>query len=179
MAFLSVVTRHLRGREALLQRCAHSLALQSDPDYEHHVLTDEVGRGFDYANGLLAQAAGLIGGDYVLILDDDDVMGARDGVAALKQAAAGEPPAVVFRGQHANLGVLPSVSWRQRPQAADIGSFDFILRADVYREFVTVAGESAYAHDFAMIAAVYDAYGPAIVWLDKVICAADARRIGA
>jgi len=186
-AFLTVVTRHMPARWQLLERNTASLHAQSDPDYSQVTLVDELGSGFERANELLAMAAPMVTGRYVLILDDDDVMEAADGIAALKAAVVDNigahpgtygPPAIIFRGRHADLGVLPVRSWQARPQVGDIGSFDFILRADVYREFARARGASAYAQDHALIEAVYDRHAPEIVWLDKVICAADRRRMG-
>lgn len=167
------------ARVPLLARCQASLAAQTDPDWRQVLLVDDQGRGFDYARELLALSRQKVYGRYALILDDDDVMDDPDGVAALKAAAAGNPPAVIFRGRHADLGILPAHNWGARPVMGDIGAFDFILRRDVYCALAGVAGESAYAADHALIAAVYDRHAADIVWLDRVICAADKRRIGA
>lgn len=176
--FLSVVTRNMPGRQAMLDRNLASLQAQSDPDYERLVLLDDVGRGFEYARQMLITARNGVAGRYALILDDDDVMEAEDGIAALKAAAAGDPPAIVFRGRHADMGVLPTHSWQGTPKQGDIGSFDFVLRRDVYDAHVEARGSSDYAHDFAIIEEVYAKYAAQVVWLDKVICAADKRRIG-
>lgn len=167
------------GRAELLQRCRASLEAQTDPDWRQTVMVDDVGRGFDYARELLVLSRLKVYGRYALILDDDDVMADPDGVAALKAVAIDVPPAVIFRGRHAELGILPAHHWQARPVMGDIGAFDFILRADVYCALAGTPGPSAYAADHALIEAVYDRHGADIVWLDRVICAADKRRIGA
>ena len=182
MAFLTVLTRHMPARAALLTRNIASLQGQTDPDYEQLVLEDGHSRGWAFARQMLIDAANSLVADYaceyVLILDDDDVMRAPDGIAQLKRAARGAPPVIIFRGRHAELGILPSHSWQGRPECGDIGIFDFILRADVYRECIGAQSASDYAHDHALIAAAYDRHQEAVVWLDAVICAADKRRIG-
>lgn len=179
--FLSIVTRHMAGREALLARNRESVRAQTvdASQYEHVVFTDDDARGFGYARQMLVQAAGRLSGRYVLILDDDDVMENENGIALLKQAASKSPPAVVFRGRHGGLGILPRSSWEDRPRLGDIGVFDYILRADVFRRVVTVEGDDAYNHDFYMIDAAWETHGDEAVWLDAVICAADRQRMGA
>lgn len=182
MAFLTVLTRHIPGREKLLERNHASLRTQSDPDYAQLVLLDIERRGWAYARQMLIDAAQSLvaeyAAEYVLILDDDDYMLEPDGIALMKMAAHDHPPVVIFRGLHAEMGRLPRRAWQSRPEPGDIGVFDFILRADVYRECVGAQSDSDYAHDHALIAAAYDRHAEAVVWLDAVICGADQRRIG-
>lgn len=193
--FLTIITRHMPARAELLKRNQASLKAQTDPDYEQIVLTDNVpgGGGWGYARQMLIDGSMKARGRYVLVLDDDDMMRAIDGVAMLK-AAVGLTPTplvpqykiVIFRGWHGvELGTLPRTHWQQAPVQGDIGCFDFILRRDVFRECVLVRGQSDYAHDFDIIAAAYAKYGSTgsptggdVVWLDQVICAADKRRMG-
>jgi len=179
MAFLTVLTCHLPGRAALLARNQASLQAPTDLDYDQRVMTDFVRSGFEHVRDMMRQAAQTLPEHgYVLILDDDDVMSNPRGIETLKVAARDNPPAVIFRGQHADLGVLPKHAWQTRPACGDIGSFDFILRVDVFRACVAAETQTAYAYDHAIIAAAYDAYPGAVVWCDHVICAADKRRIG-
>jgi len=179
MAFVTILTRHLPARHALLRRNQESLRAQHDPDYTQQILIDPLARGWAYARQLLVEAARPITAGYVWIVDDDDYLIDPHGIVELKRAAGHAPPGIIFRGRHAELGVLPTHSWRQRPARGDIGSFDFILRADVFRACVSMTSDSDYAHDHAIIAAAYDQHAAEVVWLDRVICAADARRLGA
>ena len=179
MPFLSVITRHLAGRIELLKRNRESLAAQTDPDYEQITMADEIGRGFGHAHDLLIQALPFVHGDYVLILDDDDFIQAADMIETLKAITLTKPPIVIFRGLHADFGILPSYSWGQAPKLGDVGCFDFIMRADVFREFVKVTSANAYAHDYFILAAAFERHGSKTAWLDKVMCAADRRRNGA
>ena len=178
MAFVTILTRHLPARRALLERQQLSLRQQSDADYTQRVLVDEQARGFLYSWQMLIEAAKHIADDYVLILDDDDYILETDAIAILKLTAEGAPPVIIFKGGHAELGVLPRVAWGERPVMGDIGSFDFILRADVFRACVGAPTDTAYAHDYAIIAEAYDRHAEAVVWLDAVLCGADKRRIG-
>ena len=182
--FLTVVTRHLPARADLLERNQASLRAQTDQDYEQVVITDFDGGGFKQAVAMLRNAAHSLNGRYVLILDDDDVIEDRHAISILKSTVGAgsprpEPPAVIFRGRHAELGVLPGYSWLREPVRGDIGVFDFVLRADVYKTFVETPIINAYAFDHDLISAVYAAHGSEIVWLDRIICAADRRRLGA
>jgi hypothetical protein len=178
MAFLTVLTRHLPWRGFLLARNRESLRRQVGPDYTQRVLVDDVGRGFAQARQMLIDAAPEVATRYVFILDDDDYLMAPDALVSLAHAARADPPGVIFRGWHAELGVLPHTSWGQRPTVGDIGAFDFILRADVFAACVTAQSESDYAHDHAIIAAAYDAHAAEMVWLDRIMACADDRRMG-
>lgn len=191
--FLTIVTRHLPERAKLLERNQISLMTQTDPDCVPMVKVDDVpgGGGWGKARQMLIEASWGVLGSYVLILDDDDFMQARDGIESLKAAVAphpgplpeGErgklPPVVIFKGYHSEeLGVLPRTHWKQAPVQGDIGCFDFILRADVFKQCVLARGQNDYAHDFDIISAAYTAHAEDVVWLDKIICAADKRRMG-
>lgn len=180
MPFLSVVTRHLPARAELLQRNKDSLKNQTDPDFESIVFVDAQARGFAHAHKLLSDASFFVQGRYVLILDDDDYVSDRDAIKAFKEATLHQPPVVIFRGQHADLGILPARTWLEAPALGDIGCFDFILRADIYKEIsrTTPAPDNPYTGDYAIIAAAFAQYQAQAVWLDRVICTADKRRLG-
>src|SRR4030067_3647749 len=105
-AFLTIVTRTFR-RPVGLARCIDSVARQSDPDVEHIILHDSIGRGvgWSYENLRSAQP----GGEYVFILDDDDYLIAGGFRAALKGFVIKHQwPDIVFVSMDVPGRVLPA-----------------------------------------------------------------------
>jgi hypothetical protein len=178
MAFLDILTRHMPQRKYMLRANDACLKAQSDPDFKQWVLVDEKRRGWQHAAAMLMDVAPKLKGEYVLILDDDDLMINSEAICLLKEATQSQPAAVIFRGWHDDLGVLPGVDvWMRRPRLATIGAFDFITRRDVFCELVGTTGVAGYCNDFAIIDAVFERDMPR-VWLDRLLCAVMKRSRG-
>ena len=91
--FLSIVTRCFK-RPSLLERNKESVYNQLDQDWEHIFIVDDIGMGMEAANKALALNKHLISGEYVFILDDDDILvlpvsqsGVRSGLPTLSHLA--------------------------------------------------------------------------------------------
>jgi hypothetical protein len=178
--FLTIITRHMASRPGMFAKQQVSLAAQSCQDFEQVLIHDGVGQGMAWAQTQLTEAWKQANGRYILILDDDDLLQNPDGVKLLKEAAYKFPPAVIFKGHHDDLGILPRVdTWQSAPQVGSIGVFDFILRWDVFTRHSKVFAAGTYNDDHALIASVYREHGKDIVWLDEVICAVQRRSLGA
>lgn len=178
MAFLDVLTRHLPRRKLMLRANDACLKAQSNPDYKQWILTDDQGRGWQYAAMMLVDVAPKLRGEYVLILDDDDLLINADGICLMKEAAMTRPAAVIFRGWHGDLGILPGPNgWMRRPFLGGIGSFDFIIRRDVFQDVVLDSATGGYTNDFAIIDGVF-AREHSVVWLDALMCAVMRRSRG-
>lgn len=182
MAFLDVLTRHMphKPERKHMFRANHAcLQAQSDPDFKSWLLVDDKGRGWKFAAQLLVEAAPKLKSEYVLILDDDDLMINADGICLLKEAAQSKPAAVIFKGWHGDrLGVLPGVDvWLKRPRLGTIGSFDFIIRRDLFGELAEAAVSYGYGNDFGIIDGVFE-QGLPVVWLDVLVCAVMRRSLG-
>ncbi len=129
MAFLQVITRTFGQRPRMLARNQASLASLSDPDWEQTLVVDDVGRGINWANANLAEIPAT--GEYVWVLDDDDVCALPELVATLK--ALRGPAVIVMRAEHAFFGPLPHDSnWGQAPVLGDCGWSNFFVRGDVW-----------------------------------------------
>ena len=178
MTFLSVVTRHLVGREALLERNQTSLRAQTDPDYQHVVIPDEIGRGVEWANAqLAARRWDHLMGEYVMVLDDDNEVTNGGFIAALKAAAHGAGM-LIWRVDIPGLGIIPPDDcWKRTPQRARIDANCAAVRRDIWLESVK-AFYSAYDADYDYLAACYKAAGK-VVWLDHVYTRAVRRSLGA
>lgn len=172
--FLSVVTRCYK-RPTMLAINQESLARQTDQDYEQILLIDDEGLGLHAANKRLAEAEPA--GDYVLILDDDDMLSEPEAIERLKEAAVDDPEMVFFHADHDWLGVLPSrIVWKaQRPLKCHIGSCDFITRRDVWGRHIEAFGAPE-CGDFEFLKSIWMAGRPDAVWIDDIL--AGVQRIG-
>jgi GT2 family glycosyltransferase len=162
----------------MLQINKASLCMQSCQDFEQLLMIDGQGGGWKHAAEMLTELAQDATGDYVLILDDDDILLNADGVRLMKEAAQGEPAAVIFKGWHADLGILPNDNtWMRRPRLAQIGSFDFITRREVFVELADTAVTNGYTNDFGIIDGVFERCLP-VTWLNVLMCAVMRRSRG-
>lgn len=173
MAFLEVVTRCYR-RPTLLAQNIDSITQQSDPDVLHTLLVDNVGLGVAAANARLAELEPQ--GDYVWVLDDDDVCIYPHLVRDLKVYDGA--PVIVVRMDHGDLGILPPDElWRQPPVEGKIGCSALITRADVWRQARHAWASGRYASDFDFATAVLTQWSP--VWLNIVASRVQRRSVGA
>jgi glycosyltransferase involved in cell wall biosynthesis len=181
MTFLTVVTRCYK-RPVMLANNVASLEAQTDPDYEHLFIVDDEGQGIGWAN----RALGMVepAGDYVLVLDDDDMLISDRAIELMKDAAIKiqrtgrptiEPPdLLIFKAEHGDLGTLPSKAiWGKRPLKGHIGSCDFISRRDVWEKHIHRFGVDE-GGDYAYLHAVW-MDTPDVRWLDEVL--ASVQRI--
>lgn len=175
--FLQILTRHLVNRPTSLLRCQQSLLNQTYGGWGQTLLIDDVGRGVEWANRNLAHYASRLTGDYIWILDDDDICIERDFVRQLQFWCADNPDVVMVRGDYANHGVLPDGDyWGKRPVLNHVGSSNFIVRRDVWQEYADT-WPNALAGDFAFIDAVFES-DPYVKWWDKVVMRAVKKGYG-
>ncbi len=173
MAFLEVVTRCYR-RPKMLQNNVDSITHQTDDDRVHTLLVDNAGIGVAAANAQLATFEPS--GDYVWILDDDDICIYPNLVRDLKEYAG--VPAFVVCMDHGDLGVLPPRNlWERPPVEGCIGCSAVITRADVWQAERGAWATGRYASDFDFAHAVLTKYPS--VWLDIVASATQRRSVGA
>jgi glycosyltransferase involved in cell wall biosynthesis len=167
--FLSIVTRHMPSRPGLFAECCRSLRDQADQDFEHVVLVDHVGRGVQWANGQFARHRYAVNGDYVLILDDDDALTTPHAVEALRAGVAdSQADLIVFRADHANLGILPDAAvWSEKPLYGHIGSCDFITRREVWQRHVDAFAKPV-GGDYSFLSELWRC-GYHVHWLDCLL----------
>lgn len=166
--FLSVVTRCHPNRPSMLQKNIDSLLVQTCQDFEHVLIQDNEGRGVGWANEQLQHTSPK--GDYVLILDDDDRLIDETAVEKLKAAVNGQPDIVIFKADHAGLGVLPSPKvWEKSPMGGHIGSCDFITRRDLWRQHIPAFAQPT-CGDIAFLRSMWHEE-IAAVWLNEQLAA--------
>ncbi len=179
MAFLSVITRHLSSRPSFLAMNKASLRSQSDPDYEQIIEVDKTGRGWEYILEMLKKAVARAEGDYILTLDDDDLVINQDAIRYWKETTKLQPAGVIHKCDFADLGILPDEEhWGKRPEMGQIGSFSYILRRDIMLPYLERIGVGNYASDYELINAIWQDHHDQISWLDQVICKSIRRSMG-
>lgn len=156
MAFLEVLTRVYKRPQMLAVNQA-SLDAQTDDDWEQTLLADEVGRGVGWSYEQLAAYADHLTGEYIWLLDDDDLCVYPTLVAELKAIAAAQDPDVVFvRMDHGERGVLPPDQfWGKPPRQGCIGCSAYIVRRAVWQVHAHVLAPGHYASDFTFIQAIW------------------------
>lgn len=168
MAFLEVLTRFYK-RPNLLAVNAKALSLQTDPDYVQTILADETGAGIAASYERLAAYGPRLVGEYVWILDDDDVCTRPSLIEELKVIAAiDDPDVIMVKMDHGPRGVLPDEShWQKPPEIACVGVSAFIVRKSVWQAHAGAFLPGNYAADFAFIAAIF-ASGVSVYWHNVV-----------
>lgn len=164
--FLSVITRCYK-RPIMLAKNKASLKAQTDRDFEHLFIRDDKGRGVGWANGEIAKAEPT--GEYVLVLDDDDMMLNHRAIAILKLATLDAPGMVIFKADHKELGILPSKAvWQSRPMQGQIGSISFISRLDIWKRHAKAYGVPK-AGDYNYLHAAWPDVKDHVVWLNELL----------
>lgn len=135
---------------------------------------DEYQRGVEFANGQMALRNWKdVEGEYVLILDDDDVLNDPDLIGKLKTFPA--PDLFMVRMHHGPWGILPAETWENAPQRGRQGCSCVIPSRALFLEAVK-AYKPKYDGDFDFVAACYDR-AETVVWLDTV--ATRVQQVGA
>lgn len=167
--FLTVVTRCYK-RPEFLKNNLESLKMQTVQNYEQILIIDEVGQGVYAANKSLANARPM--GQYVMVLDDDDLLTDHEAIETLLWYVEQEqnPELVFFKADHDWLGVLPSRSvWGRRPVHGHVGSCDFISRRDIWEQHITAFG-APHSGDYSYLQSIWND-APCVAWLDRKIAA--------
>jgi hypothetical protein len=151
-----------------------SLAAQTDNDFTQTLLNDPDGRGIAWANRNLGQYAPFLVGQYIFILDDDDMLICPTFIAELKEIVKAHRPDVIFvKMDHKKRGILPDKSWGCEPKHSDIGCSGFVVRRKIWQKF-SRHWDASYAGDFGFISAVF-ASNPKVFWHDVI--ASQVQRI--
>lgn len=165
---LEIVTRCFK-RPEMLENNRASLAAQFSSDWQQTLLIDPIGVGVEAANAQLALFAPI--GDYVWVLDDDDMCVDDLLVVTLQRLVVqhNHPPAIMLRMDHGELGVLPDDKhWGREPVRGGIGCSAIVTMRDVWNTHRPAWACSRYDADFEFIHAVWREHAADIVWEDRV-----------
>jgi glycosyltransferase involved in cell wall biosynthesis len=179
MAFLDVIVRTFGRRPVLLERNLASLAALEDTDWRRVLVVDDQARGCAWANRNLATVD--VAGEYVWVLDDDDLCCRPSLLGELRTIAAAEnwPDVIMVRAFHERFGLLPSdANWQQRPVRGNVGWSCFIVRASVWHVHRQAIVER-YDADFWWIDHLWQQPGLRWYWHDVTAAWYPQQSIGA
>jgi hypothetical protein len=168
MPFLEVLTRCYK-RPGMLRRNCASLLAQTCADWVQTFLVDEVGRGIGWSQENMAAYGPQLVGDFIWVLDDDDVCIRPTFVAELRQIVAAEKADLILvRMDHGPRGVLPTdADWGRAPVRAGIGVSAFVAERSLWQACAPAMVPGTYESDFEMAAALYQR-ATRVCWHDVV-----------
>jgi len=173
MPFLSIVTRCYKRPKALRLNVV-SVAKQTDRDWEQVFITDDEGRGLLWANKSLYLNRHRVKGDYVLILDDDNILYHNKVVEHLKAVVAAHDPDILIVKLHQIKRLLPTDEvWGKQPVFGHIDTGCFVVRHDVWVDNIILFGQP-YGGDCAFIGGLFaqiEYNGWKVCWHDEVMTA--------
>lgn len=173
--FLSVVTRTVK-RPLMLSRNQESLYAQTDTDFEHIMLIDSVGMGIPATHLWIVREKNRPKGQYIFILDDDEVIDDREFIADMKQVALEhDPDIIMFRTNRMGDILPPDDKWEKRPECGYVGMACFAIKAEPWRLHIEAINELHNAGDFTLLDALFEA-GHSVYWHNKIVTR--AQQIG-
>ena len=178
MTFITFVTRTMPRRAEMLEHNQESLMAQTVQDYVQHIIIDDAERGVEWANGLMAARDwSVINSDYVMVLDDDDVLNDTDIIELLQNAIKQYRVDLLgVRMDHGPLGVLPPDDlWPGEPVRGRVGCSAVVPCRALFVEAVK-AYKPQHDGDFDYVDACYS-LAESVTWLDLV--ASKVTQIGA
>lgn len=164
MPFLEILTRCCR-RPAMLAANQASLATLTSPDWTQSLLVDDVGRGIGWASQNMGAYAPHLVGDYIWILDDDDLCTCNTLVVELKAITRlYRPEVIMLRMDHGEMGVLPDITtWRLRPQLGHIGVSAYVVKRSTWQAHAGAWASARYESDFDFIDSIWRS-NPVVYW---------------
>lgn len=134
------------------------------------MLRDEVGRGVGWANGQLADFSQFLEGDYIWILDDDDLCIRPTLFKELNDIAEEHGPDVIMlKMDHGPRGILPDpATWGKRPAKARVGCSAFVVKKEIWQKHAEAWRTANYSSDFDFINSIFDEKGISVYWHDVV-----------
>lgn len=175
--FLEVLTRTFNQRPRMLTNNIESLMNQDCPDWLQTILSDEEARGVAWAQENMANYSTHLQGEYIWILDDDDMAIHPALVCELKDIAREHQPDVIMvKMDHKERGVLPdSAHWGKPPVHGFIGCSAYIVKRELWQAHAGAFLPGTYSSDFTFIKSIFDSE-PSIYWHDVI--ASQVQRIG-
>lgn len=153
-------------RPGMLANCRASVEQQTArADVQHLVVVDEVGVGISGMYEEIPRRVPEMLGQYVYVLQDDDVLDDDEVVARLREVVAQQnlPAVVICRNRKWDRVYPLAERWRLRPfvGAIDLGSY--IVRRDVFARHANDFGKR-YTGDADFIIRLWDAGWPFYWW---------------
>lgn len=173
--FLEVLTRVYKRPEMLI-RNQESLRAQTDSDWIQSLFVDDLGRGIGWSYTNLSLHGNNLKGDYIWILDDDDICTLPTFVSGLKEIVTVHGPDVIMvRMDHGDGRILPDDRWGLSPRLGELGVSAFVVERELWKRHAWAMNPGHYSSDFTFIYALWQAR-PAIYWWDVIASATQQRQ---
>lgn len=165
--FMSIVTRKHPNRPVMFQQNLDSVNIQTDQDFEHIILRDDVGIGSAKANMMFYWNRDQVSGDYVFMLDDDDVLTEPTFVEDMKKIVASGDYDVIMIRMILNGELYPtSTVWKKQPVKNHIGTSNFIIKNSIWKDHIRNFLPMQ-TGDYNFIKTVFESK-PSVIWVDKI-----------
>jgi hypothetical protein len=168
--FLTIVTRHLFNRPIMYKQHMESVNAQTDPDFEHVIIYDNIGCGVAKANLSFYRNRKRIKGKYVFMLDDDDVFISNKFVEDLKSIVQKQPNVgMIFVRMYINGENYPTdMVWKKDVLFQNhIGTSNVVVRNDLYQKYIQCFF-AMQTGDFQFINTVFKSKTE-VYWRDDVV----------
>lgn len=167
MPFITFVTR-CHKRPLLLKQCQDSVSMQSDKDYEHIFIVDDIGHNRLWCNQQFHVNRHRVTGDYVYLIDDDDRLIYKDFVKHLKQIVAAHSPDVIMVRVKTDAHIFPMPDvWQRQPIMGSIGGGCSCVSNKVFQLHIHAFGTTS-CGDYHFIKDVFKC-GYKVHWFDKIV----------
>lgn len=175
--FLSIYTPTYK-RPRLLSRCIASVMAQTigNEQIQHYVVRDDIGIGIGGMFAAIADNAKHLIGEYVYILQDDDILAKPDVVQRLYDFAKGNGNPEVIIVQNTKRGMRLPLVWEDAPRVGMIDLGSYIVRRDVFTVNAHFFGRR-YEGDFDFIETLW-IRGYKFAWFRLLFAEAQALGLG-
>lgn len=155
MPFLEVLTRVYK-RPQMLAINVESLRHQTDDDWTQTYLVDNVGRGINWSHENMAAYAPNLVGEYIWILDDDDMCTCSTLVADLRSIwFSYGPDVIMLKMDHAGKVLPDDETWGDGPVCGHIGCSAYVVKRELWRAHAGAMVPGWYGSDFSLINSIF------------------------
>lgn len=173
MKTICFLTRCHPARPDMQKICFDSVKAQTCDDYQHFLIQ---GSMREDGNGNLAVECGLakpwpIDAQYVMVLDDDNVLAYADFVKDFKELTQqGNPDMVISRGWIESYGICPPDAWWGRPPVhCGIDWFCYAVKWEMWNRHIRVIGSNPAVHNDYLFAHTCFEHKKSVIWFDRII----------
>ena len=166
--FIEVLTRTYK-RPGMLERNRGSLLSQTFKRWQQTLLVDEIGIGVPAASEKIGAYAPLLVGEYIWILDDDDICVVPELFQALSGIViASLPDVIMLKMDHGPRGILPDLGyWEAEPEHGHIGISAYVIKRELWQQCAGAWMPGAYHSDYNFIKSIFETK-PSVYWYNVI-----------
>ena len=171
--FMTFITRTYKRPNAL-KICIESIEAQTDQDFEHIFIVDDIGQGMLWANCQFYTNRNRVRGKYVYLVDDDDYMIDKEFVSHVKSLSHRSLDVIMFKIYIRNELYPKPECWEKSPIYGKIGEECICVTNKVFQDHIHAFGEPR-GGDFSFIKEIFD-QKYSIYWDDRIVVQAAKSR---